>query len=529
VLQLVSVPRVYSYTRFSTPEQAEGDSPRRQEAAAQAYAERHGLVLDSRLSISDLGVSAFMGANLDPQAGLGKFMDAVRAGLVEPGSILLLESLDRLSRAKPRAAVRLLEDIVDAGITVATLSDGQQYTAERLDSDPTAFMVAFMVALRAHEESAIKGRRVAAAWAEKRRKVRAGEAKRLTKRAPAWLRPEGDWWAVDEEKAATVRRIYRMTLDGMGEHKIAETFNREGVPVLGRGNGWQRSSVAKLLRNPAVIGQLVPGRIEHRDRRKVRVKEEPIEGAFPPIIERADWLAVRALKDGHAPAARGRGAGAPLANILGGLAQCPICGSAMTRVSKGKRKKAGKPKLVCTRAKRGAGCDYHGVPLDRVEAAVVGKGAWLVDNIPAGERGGELDAQAEELAGRIAGLEEHLRDLSEAVERTGPSRASAERLAKLGAEIDTAKADLEAVEERRRCVDGGLIRERAYDFASAAQEFDGEHREALNAALRVLFDGVTVDYPRGQLVFHWRQGGESVVPYEFGFKAEVGGFAVAAE
>jgi DNA invertase Pin-like site-specific DNA recombinase len=529
MLKLVSVPRVYSYTRFSTPEQASGDSPRRQEAAAQAYAEKHGLVLDRSLSIADLGVSAFKGANLDPQAGLGMFIDAVRKGLVEPGSVLLVESLDRLSRMEPLRAQHLFSELILSGIAIVTLSDGQRYDRERLQREPWGLFVALSVAMRAHEESAIKGRRVAAAWAEKRRKVRAGKAKRLTKRAPAWLTPEGDGWAVDEEKAATVRRVYRMTLDGMGEHKIAETFNREGVPVLGRGKGWHRSSVAKLLRNPAVIGQLVPGRIEHREGRKVRVTEEPIEGAFPPIIDTADWLAVRALKDGHAPAARGRGAGAPLANILGGLATCPICGSAMTRVNKGKRKKAGKPKLVCTRAKRGAGCVYHSVPLDKVEAAVVGKAAWLVDNIPAGERGGELDAQAEGLAGTITGLEAHLTDLSEAVERAGPSRAAAERLAKLGAEIDTAKADLQAVEERRRCADGGLIRERAFAFAEAAQEFDGEHRGPLNAALKVLFDGVTVDYPRGQLVFHWRQGGESVVPYEFGFKAEEGSFAVAAE
>jgi hypothetical protein len=434
---------------------------------------------------------------------------------------------------EPLEAQHLFSDLLLRGVAIVTLTDGQRYDRERLQREPWGLFVALSVAMRAHEESAIKGRRVAAAWAEKRRKVRAGEAQKLTKRAPAWLRWEGDGWAVDEEKAATVRRVYRMTLDGMGEHRIAETFNREGVPVLGRGNGWHRSAVAKLLRNQAVIGNLVPGRIEHRDGRKVRVLEEPIEGAFPAIIEEADWLAVRALKDGHAPAARGRGAKAPLANLLGGLAKCPVCGSAMTRVSKGNRKKAGKPKLVCTRAKRGAGCDYHAVPLDKVEAAVVGKAAWLVDNIPAGERGGELDAQAEQLWGQIAGLELHFRELSDAAQEAGPSKATAQRLAQLGAEIDTANADLAAVEERRRCVDGGLLRERAVALATAIEAFDGTHRGPINAALRVLFDGVTVDYPRGQLVFHWRQGGDTVIPYSYGFKDErkrsEGIAAVAAE
>jgi DNA invertase Pin-like site-specific DNA recombinase len=491
------------------------------------------MALDTSLSITDLGVSAFKGANLDPQAGLGMFIDAVRKGLVEPGSVLLVESLDRLSRMEPLLAQHLFSELILSGIAIVTLTDGQRYDRERLQREPWGLFMALGVAMRAHEESAIKGRRVAAAWSEKRRKVRAGEAKKLTKRAPAWLRWEGDGWAVDKEKAATVRRVYRMTLDGMGEHRIAETFNREGVRVLGRGNGWHRSTVAKLLRNPAVIGSLVPGHIEHRDGRKVRVLEEPIEGAFPPIIEEADWLAVRALKDGHAPAARGRGAKAPLANLLGGLAKCPICRSAMTRVNKGNPKKAGKPKLVCTRAKRGAGCVYHSVPLDKVEAAVVGKAAWLVDNIPAGERGGELDGKAEELRGQIAGLELHFRELWEAAQETGPSKATAQRLAQLGAEIDTANADLAAVEQRRRCVDGGLLRERAFDLATAIEAFDGTDRGPINAALKVLFDGVTVDYPRGQLVFHWRQGGDTAVTYSHGFEDEGEGYqeatALAAE
>ena len=216
----------------------------------------------------------------------------------------------------------------------------------------------------------------------------------------------------------------------------------------------------KLLRNPAVIGHLTPGRLERVNGRKVRTFEEPIEGAFPAIIEEADWLAVRSLKDGHAASARGRGAAGPLASLLGGLARCPICGNAMTRVNKGTKKKAGQPKLVCTVAKAGGGCVYHGVGLEAVEAAIREKAAWLVESIPAGAGCAELDAKAQELEGGIAGLRSHLDDLVDAVARSGPSKSAAERLARLGAEIDTARAELEAVDERRRLLDGGLIRER---------------------------------------------------------------------
>ena len=192
----------------------------------------------------------------------------------------------------------------------------------------------------------------------------------------------------------------------------------------------------------------------------------------------------------------------------------------MTRVNKGNAKKAGKPKLVCTRAKGGKGCQYHSVPLDQVEEAVLGKGAWLAASIPAGTRDQELDRQAEQLQGEIDGLELHLFELGEALDATGSSRKAAARLAQLGAGLDTKRAALEAVEEQRRCVDGGLVRARAHSLVEAIQEFDGETRGPINAALKVLFDGVTVDYRTGRLVFHWRQGGDAEVPYDYGFRDE---------
>lgn len=511
---LFGMPKLYSYTRFSTPEQAEGDSERRQTESAAHFAAEKGLELDESLKIADLGVSAFRGANLAPDAGLGKFMEAVREGLVEPGSILLLESLDRFSRAEPLKVQHELTGLLLAGIRVATLTDGKVYSRDSLAQDNgLGLMVALMVAIRAHEESQTKGRRVAAAWSEKRRKIRAGEADRLTRKAPAWLRWGDEGWAVDEERADVVRRVFSLTLAGMGEASIARQFNEEGVEPLGRAKQWHRSSVSKLLRNRAVLGELTPGRIEYVNGKKRRVLEDPIPEAFPPIIAEADWLAVRSLKDGHAPAARGAGAGRPLANVLGGLARCPLCGSAMTRVMKGSGKKAGKPKLVCTKAKAGAGCTYHSVPLPEVEAALLHNPGRLLTDIPAGQESGELDKRALALENNIAGTVEHLTALADALE-AAPSDAGAKRLACLEAELGTMQAVLADLEETRRLHDGGLIRaraERLYEAIEEAQEAGEtfEDRGPINAALKVLFDGVTVDYPKGDLVFRWRQGGES--------------------
>lgn len=509
-------PKVYSYTRWSTPEQAKGDSMRRQAEAAARWAMRNNLILDETLAITDSGRSAYRGGNAEGDAGLSRFLQACRAGLIEPGSFLLVESLDRISRMAPRRAQRLIDDIVDNGVTIVTLNDDQHYSAERLDNDPTALLIALMVAWRAHEESRTKGRRVAEAWREKRRLVRAGEVERLTCRAPAWLVPDGSGWRVDEPKAQIVRRIYALTLTGMGEQKIAATLNVETVPVLGRGKRWHRSTVAKVLRSPAVIGTLVPGYIEHVGGKKLRRLEEPVPNAYPAIIPEAEWLAVRALKDGKAGAARGRHAGRGVAHILAGIAKCPECGSTMSRVFKGARTKAGKPKLVCGSAKGKAGCRYVGVRIEDVEEAFFRDWAALYQSVPAGGEASGLDQEYANLSGAISGLEDYLRDLNDALERGDRSQSVTSSMARAEAELRDLRLELGRVDERRRLTDHGLVCARLdalYDLLHPeGEEVD---RAAINAALKVLFSAVVVDYRTGHLRFQWRQGGEASILYSW--------------
>lgn len=505
-------PKVYSYSRWSTPEQAKGDSFRRQQDAALRWAEREGLELDDSLRIIDEGISAFRGTNaLD--GGLSRFLEACRRGLIEPGSILLVESLDRISRMPPRKAQRLIDDIVDNEVTIVTLNDDQRYTSERLDNDPTALIIAMMVSWRAHEESKTKGRRVAAAWDEKRRRVRANPSERLTCRGPSWLIPTADGgWKPDPAKAATVQRIYRLTIAGLGEHSIASLLNDEGVSVLGRGKLWHRSTVCKVLRNPAVIGTLVPGQIRYMDGHRVRVTEAPIPGAFPSVVSEADWLAVRALKDGRTAMQRGRHVGAGIAHLFAGLARCPACGSAMTRVMKGATGKGGKPKLVCTAAKAKAGCRYVSVPVVEVEEAFLSNWGALFESTPAPEPS-SLNADFEALSAAIWGTEDHLQNLADTLKRA-PLQSTMREMARLQAQLGTMRAELDQIEERRRMADGGLIRSRLDHLHELLTLDDGQpERAPINAALKMLFEAIVVDYIAGKLRFRWRQGGEARITY----------------
>src|SRR5579859_5293107 len=119
----------YSYVRFSTPEQIKGDSLRRQLELSQRYADEHGLEIDTSLSLRDFGVSAFDSSNVE-RGALGVFLEAVRGGKIKPGSALLVESLDRLSRAGVSKALPIFMDLIGAGITVVTLTDGMEYSQQ---------------------------------------------------------------------------------------------------------------------------------------------------------------------------------------------------------------------------------------------------------------------------------------------------------------------------------------------------------------------------------------------------------------
>ena len=126
------MPKAYSYIRFSTPEQAKGDSFRRQTEASRKYAEDHGLVLDTSLNLFDQGLSGYTGENRTKGA-LSVFIRAVETGLVPKGSVLLVESLDRLSRDKIMEQIALITSLINAGITVVTLINGQVLSKETLE------------------------------------------------------------------------------------------------------------------------------------------------------------------------------------------------------------------------------------------------------------------------------------------------------------------------------------------------------------------------------------------------------------
>ncbi len=147
-LPVLTVTKAYSYVRFSTPQQALGDSLRRQTEKAERYAIEHGLTLDTDLKMTDAGVSAFRGKNATTGA-LGGFLRAVENNHVPPGSYLLIENIDRLSRDHVLEAQTIFSQLILSGIIIVTLTNGEVYSRQRLNEEPYAMLMIVLEQIRA--------------------------------------------------------------------------------------------------------------------------------------------------------------------------------------------------------------------------------------------------------------------------------------------------------------------------------------------------------------------------------------------
>ncbi len=340
----------YSYIRFSTKGQITGDSLNRQLNRAREFAKRHSLKLDES-SFQDLGISAFKGKNAT-EGALKAFLDAVDAGAIASDTTLLIENFDRLSRAEVSDALDLFLSITKRGITIVTLSDEQVYNRKTISENWTKLIITLATMARAHEESAIKSTR-----------VRSGKLAKLEAgikhgKCPAWLRVTDDkqGFTIIDEQANIVREVFRMRAESIGSMRIAQHLNRT------YGWKWGTPQVARLLKNPAVIGTRIS-----------QAGYEPLQNYYPPLISKTAFYDVQRLMGGAIGTKRGRRA-EDEPNIFTGLLFCAHCKSRMRffRASKTVTQRY----LRCDSAMNQTGCKDGGyVNYDAFEKEVIG---WLL-------------------------------------------------------------------------------------------------------------------------------------------------------
>ena len=152
-------------------------------------------------------------------------------------------------------------------------------------------------------------------------------------------------WIVDEEPAAVVRRVFDMTLSGMGTEQIAATLSKEhilsptfywqskGINRSGKGGEknpyhWNNSTVIKMLGVQEYCGDVINFKTYSKSykNKKRMVNDEESRAVFKdvhePIIARAVWEKVH-QKRGKM---RKRRTNDGEKNMFSGLLVCADCG-----------------------------------------------------------------------------------------------------------------------------------------------------------------------------------------------------------
>ncbi|MEN7433622.1 recombinase family protein [Chromobacterium sp. TRC.1.1.SA] len=309
--------KVYSYLRFSDPRQAAGSSADRQIQYAIRWASEHGLALDDALTLRDEGLSAYHQRHVK-QGALGAFLEAISAGRISPGSVLIVEGLDRLSRAEPILAQAQLAQIINAGITVVTASDGKEYNRERIKNNPMDLVYSLLIMIRAHEESDTKSKRIKAAVKRQAEAWIAGTfcGRIVNGRDPQWLDWNGEKWIPIPERVEAFKIAFRMYKDGYGAKPIFQHLFALGLTMTNQGLP-NHANFYRTLRNPALYGTRV-----------LEVGDEKFElkNYYPAIITEEEYNSLQNVAGGRFKYSQNGGIVGVVSGL--GILRCGYCGAA---------------------------------------------------------------------------------------------------------------------------------------------------------------------------------------------------------
>lgn len=359
-------PLLYSYIRFSTIEQAKGQSLNRQLSFAKEVAKEKGLELDDSLSMRDMGLSAFHKTNIT-RGALGIFLAAVEQGKVPAGSILVLESLDRISRAAPLESQGIIAQIINADITVITAADRKEYNKETIKKNPMDLVYIILVLIRANEESETKSLRVRSALTKQCDDWLAGKRGFRVKcgKPPSWVVWNDDkkLFQFEPHNKAIMLRKLELFKKGYGGIKIAELINAEFGAGTVHHTG---ANVYKEVKRRSLIGELNV---------KVGDVDYVLEDYYPTLMDKAefDFLVADSSKRGATKHSQ------KFVGILSGVGvfKCGCCGKSVGSHVIYRKKcideiKSSHKRYGCVEARRNNNCTMSStVQIEMVESAVV--------------------------------------------------------------------------------------------------------------------------------------------------------------
>lgn len=272
------------YKRQSTLRQhANGDSNTRQTNSSAEYCTRNNLQVTEVLS--DAGISGFTGENF-ATGELGFFIERVQAGEYQQGHTLVLEHLDRFSRADVDVAINRLTSITTAGVDIAITGLGKEERLLKKGMPLTDMLVVLLEFAQANDESAKKSERLKAAWVTKKQQAKQGVI--ITKRYPHWLDTKDSKFIIKEANAALVKEMFSLYIKGESFMSIARIFTDRDIDgsliksCYPKSTSFKSTNICAILKNHSVYG---------------RLNKMDVDDYYPVIVSKEDFDLVQSIRN----------------------------------------------------------------------------------------------------------------------------------------------------------------------------------------------------------------------------------------
>lgn len=293
-------PAIYSYKRVSTTKQTTGLSLELQipKETLEELAHKHNLPISEEI-FNDNGKSAYKGQHLKNE--LGSFIHRIKNKDIAEGSIIVVYSLDRLSRQDLGFAKQTYLDITNAGISIFSVLDNHLYQAHNSADE----ILSTIIFERANNESKTKSRRTLDTAL---RRVIDHQKGVRTNDGYSYLISLGNnpWWITNRSDKAVIEHpdnfdiakdIHQKILAGDGTLKILDYLNQTYKPPkpknkkanenIKRKNEWKFTTISKFHKNPALYGLKVT---------TFNGTTYELENYYPAIMTKSEWYALQSIK-----------------------------------------------------------------------------------------------------------------------------------------------------------------------------------------------------------------------------------------
>lgn len=295
---ILMAPHIYSYRRVSSTRQLDGLGFDLQvtDDLLNELSVKYNLPIHKE-EYSDKGISAYKGQHLNNELGL--FLKDIEVGKIGEGSIIVVYSLDRLSRQDLGLAKQTYLNITNNGVSIYSVLDNHLYNAHNAADE----IISTIIFERANNESKTKSERTLNTALKR---VQDHQSGIRTDDGYAYLISLGNnpWWITNREDKAVVedptyfeiaKQIHKRILAGEGTLKLLHYLNKNYPPpkpknklkYIDRVSEWKYTTVSKFHKNKALFGL---------KETTISGVKYSLKGYYPAVITEQEWLTLQSIK-----------------------------------------------------------------------------------------------------------------------------------------------------------------------------------------------------------------------------------------